>query len=182
MHTDSTQPTRSLADDSIAFLRQGIELLRVLSDDQYNASMPPVYASSVGAHIRHILDHFNCLLDGVEDGNVDYDGRERNPLIETQRVAAIEALQTAVGRIRTLSDQPCDLALRVKMDCGGPQDADIWSLSSLARELQFLTSHTIHHYALVAAILDHAGYRVPTGFGISPSTLNYERLRQAQAR
>ncbi len=182
MQTDQRQQPLSVAHDSVAFLRQGIDLLAALSDDLYVSAMPPVYASSVGAHVRHILDHFRCLMDGMGTGEVDYDRRARDATIETQRHTAIAEMRALVERLHDLREDQRGLRLRVKMDCGGGRAANDWSDSTLARELQFLTSHTIHHYALVAAILDHAGHRPPAEFGVSPSTLNYERRRRAQAR
>ena len=45
--------------------------------------------------------------------------------------------------------------------------------SSLARELQFLTSHTIHHFAVIALILRAMDVEVDREFGVAPSTLRY---------
>jgi uncharacterized damage-inducible protein DinB len=42
--------------------------------------------------------------------------------------------------------------------------------STLARELLFVISHTIHHQALIAVLLSAAGRTVPEAFGLAPST------------
>jgi hypothetical protein len=42
--------------------------------------------------------------------------------------------------------------------------------------LQFLLSHTIHHYALIASLLERRGVRVRdelSGFGVAASTLEH---------
>ena len=170
------------ARDNIVFLKQGIELLDSIDDALYVATVPPVFGSSVGSHMRHILDHFDCLLAGLGSGRVDYDARARDRNIETVRTDAIAAMHAIVSRLAQIDAAAGERALKVKMDGGGEGDTETWSHSSVMRELQFLTSHTIHHYALVAALLGHAGHRAADGFGVSPSTLAYERGRRAQAR
>ena len=57
------------------------------------------------------------------------------------------------------------------------EDAE-WSQTSVRRELQFLLSHTIHHYALIVAIaVRHGIVDFPEGFGVAPSTLNYKLVQ-----
>jgi hypothetical protein len=57
-------------------------------------------------------------------------------------------------------------------------DEDLWHTSSISREIEFLHSHTVHHYALVARRMTDAGYFTDATFGVAPSTL---RFRQASA-
>jgi hypothetical protein len=47
--------------------------------------------------------------------------------------------------------------------------------SSVGRELLFLSSHTVHHWALVAALLRHQGIEPGVEFGVAPSTLDHRR-------
>jgi hypothetical protein len=47
-------------------------------------------------------------------------------------------------------------------------------VSSVRRELQALSSHTIHHFALMAVTLRAHGLEVDPAFGMSPSTLRYQ--------
>jgi uncharacterized damage-inducible protein DinB len=160
------------AGDCIAYLQQGLDAISELDDVQYTTTLPPVFVSGVGAHVRHVLDHFHCFLSGLESGRIDYDLRERDPHIERERSVAIDAIKATMDQLLEIQAQPIEPALLIKMDsgCAGEQ----WAESSLTRELQFLVSHTIHHYALMAAILAHAGFEVTRGFGISPSTLRHQ--------
>lgn len=51
-----------------------------------------------------------------------------------------------------------------------------WGSSSPARELQFLVSHTIHHYALSTVMLKTQAWDIGQefpDFGLAPSTLSY---------
>jgi hypothetical protein len=45
--------------------------------------------------------------------------------------------------------------------------------SSISRELQVLSSHTIHHFALIAITLRMHGVEMDPDFGMAPSTLRY---------
>jgi len=45
--------------------------------------------------------------------------------------------------------------------------------SSVSRELQVLSSHTIHHFALIAMTLRLHGVEMDPDFGMAPSTLRY---------
>ena len=172
LSTRQEHATHPLAFDNIAYLEQGVALLESIEDEHYAAALPPVFASSVGAHIRHILDHFTCLLDALASGRVDYDCRARDARIESDRQVALQAMLDVIKRLLDLPADDRDISLSVHMDSGS--DAPIWAATSLTRELQFLTSHTIHHYALVANILGNAGVTLSPGFGISPSTLRHQ--------
>jgi hypothetical protein len=64
---------------------------------------------------------------------------------------------------------------------GADGEAD-WSQSSLKRELQFLVSHTVHHYALIKELLRRTGFDAGTEFGVAPSTIAAARRDPACAR
>lgn len=58
-------------------------------------------------------------------------------------------------------------------------ESDLEFAAARLRELQFLLSHTVHHFALIATLLERFEIGVPEDFGIAPSTLKYW---QAQAQ
>jgi len=53
--------------------------------------------------------------------------------------------------------------------------------STVARELNYVVAHAIHHYALIAVIAGISGIRLPREFGVAPSTLNHLDRRAAVA-
>jgi hypothetical protein len=59
--------------------------------------------------------------------------------------------------------------------------SDIFMQSSASRELQVLSSHTVHHFALIAMTLRMHGVEMDPGFGMAPSTLRYLASRNAEA-
>jgi hypothetical protein len=58
---------------------------------------------------------------------------------------------------------------------------DPYLCSSVSRELQALSSHTIHHFALIAITLRVHGFDVDPEFGMSPSTLRFHADRELAA-
>ena len=68
-------------------LERGIKLLNSISDKQYSDKTIPPYFSSIGANMRHVLDAFTCIFNGLENKCVDFSDRERNQLAEeTNRI------------------------------------------------------------------------------------------------
>ncbi len=174
MKTTHVTNTQHLIRDNVAFLRQGISLLRTLGDEHYCRARPPLYESNVGAHFRHVYDHFEQLLAGIEGGAVDYDLRQREPRMAVDRSLAIARLESLISALERLGHLAPSAPLGVRLNSSASsRDEDIEAPSTVARELQFLVSHTVHHYALIAFILRSEGLEVPHGFGVSPSTLEY---------
>ena len=170
-----------LVEDNIAFLEQARDVVSRLAGAHYATTGHPVFGSGVGAHLRHVLDHYSNLLAGLPTAAIDYDARAREAAIETERPAALRRLDELIAGLRELIGRQ-DVPLKVKMDCGDQSDpAGWWTESSLRRELQFLISHTVHHYALIRIILKIQGIDVSPQFGVAPSTLRHHaRLSCAQ--
>ena len=67
-----------------------------------------------------------------------------------------------------------DQLIEVRADVGTGEDPEkAWCGSTVARELRFLVSHTVHHYALIAMVLRGHGLDPGEEFGVAPSTLAY---------
>lgn len=167
-----------LTADNLHFLAQGLDLLARLDDATYTQPVPAV-GSSVGGHFRHCLDLYDCFLDGLATGAVDYDARRRDPRIEVEREHARLVAMRLVERLRLLPADEDARPLKVSGDRGRPEaTAEDWCLSSVARELQFLRSHTVHHYALIAVLLRLQGVDPDPDLGVAPATLAYRRRHE----
>ena len=159
---------------NISLLKQGIDILNEITDEQYVNKNKKYYKAGVGKHIRHVLDHYNSLLEGWND-KIDYDSRERNTAVETDRHEAIRKIEILIDRFNQFKKEkiPINTEVLVKSNAVNEESESPWSSSTVKRELQFLVSHTVHHYALVAFILRSQKVDVPKEFGIAPSTLKY---------
>ena len=158
--------------ENIGLLAQAEALISKLSDRLYASreGLPP-FSSGIGMHMRHILDFYKAFLANRE-GAVDYDRRERSLEVETNRKAALAAIQSVGMALEKIQD--IDRKVMSKNDDGGKRDRQLaFSRSSIGRELQFLSSHTVHHFAIIAMILSSQGYMPPKDFGVAASTLAY---------
>ena len=56
-----------------------------------------------------------------------------------------------------------------------------WTGSTVQRELMYVLSHTVHHYAIISLLALQSGVKLDAEFGVAPSTLAYRRQRTACA-
>lgn len=154
--------------DCVAVLRQGSRIVESIPDDVFAAITPLSPRGSIGAHFRHILNFYDQFLFGVNEFRIDYNRRERDTAIERNRAEALIKLAQTISRLEQVKLPDLNEHLLVSMENSGA-----WSRSSVLRELDFLLSHTIHHYSLIAMLLRI--YEIDPGeeFGVAPSTLEY---------
>ena len=88
-------------------------------------------------------------------------------------MAKIKAIIEDLSKISAAAERR-ELEGPVEVSTESP-DVPEWSQSSVKRELQFLLSHTIHHYSLVAVALRTQGFEPGAAFGVAPSTLRHRR-------
>jgi hypothetical protein len=122
----------------------------------------------VGPHLRHCLDHFDCLFNGLDAGVVDY-ARERDVRLEQEPVRCREVLRSIVTRLAKLTPGDEGQRLRVRQSAApGGRTAEVES--NLGRELAFLSGHTIHHLAIMKLLAEAAGVVLPKGLDLAFST------------
>jgi len=56
-------------------------------------SIKPLFDSTIGQHLRHILDLYMALIEPHGTGNINYDIRRRGIALEHQRAAGIAELR-----------------------------------------------------------------------------------------
>lgn len=162
--------------ENIQALRQGEALLERLCDKQYTQLVQPVFQATLGAHFRHNLDHYACFLAGLDSGLVDYAARSRDPRVEQCRPTALNESRRLCEALERLQSDRQGLHLLAEADDNGRR---LLTATSVERELEFLLSHTIHHYSIVAVMCRLQGVSVPPDFGVAPSTLRHRAAHAA---
>lgn len=163
-----------LIQTNITWLEQAVSLLSQLSDRTYKNSPAGQGRHRVGGHLRHILEFYECFFDGIASGVIDYDARKRNVLVEESRSYAAQTALGVIHKLEWLRKANDAAAVFVRMeDALGADISDSLLASSVERELQMLSSHTIHHFALIAMTLSAHGEAVHEDFGMAPSTLRH---------
>ncbi|MBW8782227.1 MAG: DinB family protein [Verrucomicrobia bacterium] len=165
--------------DNLAAIEQGLDLLTDISPAHYVQRAPLCFNSTAGGHLRHVIEHYLSFLQGLQTGEVDYEARSRDPLIESDPDYAAGQLEIIKRRLAAFAEANADRPLRVRVETAPSGAVAPWSASTALRELEFLLSHTVHHYALVAVVCRLAGQAVPPDFGMAPSTLRYLKTQTA---
>lgn len=144
-------------------------LLINVSHDVYGARLAPEVSGSIGEHVRHCLDHVSALLAADPSTTLSYDRRHRGTPVETDPAAALRQIPQLKAALESWSARSLDEPVRVTSMITPSGDA-VTGWSTLARELAFVVSHTIHHQAIIGVLLAIHGRAVPERFGHSPST------------
>jgi uncharacterized damage-inducible protein DinB len=172
--TDTKQELMgNIAQDNMECLHQAMELLDGLSAEKFRHREKYCFNSTIGGHLRHNIDHYRSFLEGFAAGQVNYDHRERDARLEEDPQEAVQAIREILDGLQKIDDAALDTAVKIRMDSGGEVE-NCWSSSTIRRELQFLLSHSIHHYALIATICQLQGIHPQASFGVAPSTLRYK--------
>ena len=167
-HQDSD--SQRLLQFSIDVLEQALALVA-----WHEAPGAPDYAKPVGAHLRHVIEHYEALLSPAEPGRVDYDRRPRDRELERQPAVARARLEALQARLRQWTDAQLDAPLQLRGLGGLAGGCDFAVASSAGRELAFTAGHAIHHYAMLQAHCQQHGISVKAEFGRAPATVAHER-------
>ncbi|MCX6937982.1 MAG: DinB family protein [Verrucomicrobia bacterium] len=161
--------------DNLEALAQGRDLLAALGEAAYVRREPACFNSSIGGHLRHVIEHYESFLQARRTGVVDYEARARDARIENEPAYAVIRLEQLREELSALADDFLESTVEVRSEMVGREDAAVLNPSSVGRELEFLLSHTIHHYALIAVVCALGGKPTPVDFGVAPSTLRFRR-------
>src|ERR1700745_2937812 len=97
--------TRSLNSAVNDVLQQGCIFLDRVGEKTYARPLEGEFAASLGAHYRHVLDHFLCLAEGIRTGQVNYDRRRRNPQMENSVSCARLVTEDLIDELGGLSGE-----------------------------------------------------------------------------
>lgn len=158
---------------NVGWLRQALSLIEEIDGATFASSPKQLTPHRIGSHLRHVLEFYQCFLNGVQSGHIDYDARQRNETVENNRHTAAERIRLIINQLEQSPTILEDSAILVRVENPEETGSETYLRSSVGRELQALSSHTIHHFALIAVTLRGHGFHVDPDFGMSPSTLRY---------
>ncbi|MFC3284964.1 DinB family protein [Litchfieldella rifensis] len=170
----------ALIEENLQTLSQLRYFVAELSPEPYRQALGDHGRHTLGKHIRHIIDHYDALLgEGTlpATATIDYEHRQRDTSLEQSPSRAAQRLAWIESRLQTLKQrEPVHDAIQLVYPAGG---STLDLESSLGRELAFLTSHTIHHMAIIGLLAESLGIGLPEDFGVHPSTLRHWRREAA---
>lgn len=158
---------------AIDMLRQGAGIAEIAE----RAGLP--FEAQIGPHLRHVIEHYEALLAGLDQGVVDYDNRGRDREVERDAALARRRCEALIAGLNARRDRAWPETIAVAFDGGVDGDDRFVSGSTPLRELLFIAGHAVHHYALLRLVLKAQGLILPESVGKAAATLRYERERQA---
>lgn len=126
-------------------------------------------SGSIGSHVRHCLDHVEAFERAITRGVCCYDERTRGTAVEADPMVACARLAASRMRLEALDPglltRPLALTARLTAD-----GLTVQAPTCVAREAAFVISHTVHHAALIAVLLDDLGHLRNERLGLAVTT------------
>jgi uncharacterized damage-inducible protein DinB len=157
-----------------AILKQLSDLVGQLSDSEFTQPSPTLNHSTIGQHLRHTLEFFICLEQGYEKGVVNYDKRQHDKLIESDRFIALNT----IARIQDfVASQQTDTSLQLEVGYNAHNPDCVTVSTNYWRELTYNIEHAVHHMAIMKIGVNEVArhVRLPKDFGVAVSTLRYHQ-------
>lgn len=145
--------------------------LNRLTDTEYCRPSQILFNATIGQHVRHIIELFQCLDNGYDAGVVNYEKRKRDYRIETDRNFAAALLKDIYRKL----DRP-NKEMMLEAEDYEDTAATISIPSNYYREIAYNLEHTIHHMALIrVGINEVSSIVLPSEFGVAYSTIKYRQ-------
>ena len=156
-------------------VEQGLTLFAAICQTDYTYKATPYVESCMGEHLRHIVDMYLALINAGNTGIVDYNCRRRGALIEQELPVGILELQEIRKWLLNLEHNSLDQKVTILSETSVSSQQICEMPSTLRRELLFVASHTIHHFALIRVVAKHLDLEVSEQLGYAPATATYLR-------
>lgn len=143
-------------------------LLSSLTNEELSNNSVSPYYSSIGRHIRHILDFYDCVLNIDSNNRIDLTARKRNNKVECNCEDALEYLNIIINKLNNIDSKVVEEKVLVIDDLGLGRIEIQYTLGAVFAQAN---SHAIHHYAIINYILDNIGIALQiNNFGFNPTT------------
>jgi uncharacterized damage-inducible protein DinB len=159
-------------------LSQLDEIIDSCQEKDFARPLGELSNATFGQHIRHTLEFFICLFDARNEGVVNYDQRNHDTLIETDKKLARSIISSIIEFLDKNQD---DFELTLEANYTEEEGKDNRMKSSFYRELAYNIEHAIHHMALIkVAVNQSLNYiQLPENFGVASSTIRYREGSKA---
>ncbi len=167
----------SIISATASIFDQMTEQISGLTEEQYAQKLPIFSGSSIGQHIRHIVEFYECLFSQQGTNCVCYDRRNRDLSLETNPAVVIEKLRTYRALLDTyLPNNPLTLVVYFTAD---EDEVPTEIASNWGRELVYNIEHAIHHLAIVKIGLRESfpNVHIVSNLGIAPATIKYHQTK-----
>ena len=151
------------------------KVLLLLTDEQYSYPSNTLFGATIGQHVRHILEFYQSVFNGLDTKTVNYDNRKRNLLIETDNQYAIQVIDEINA---SLALDILDETLVLEGNFCADEGKETKIKTTLFRELAYCLEHSIHHQALIKVGLLEVNCLsfIDDTFGLAPATIRFRKV------
>lgn len=154
-------------------LSQLHDLIDQISDEDFVKQGSTLSGSTIGQHVRHTLEFFIMLENGVRTGLINYDNRAHDKVVERDKQIALAVVKQIQAFVTKQSDN-VPIVLEIGYDL---RKEDVTNVeTNYLRELVYNIEHAVHHMAIIKiGIKEIAPYIIlPRDFGVAASTIRYQ--------
>ncbi len=149
-------------------------VLTQLTDQQFSRPLEVLSNSTLGMHVRHVLEFYKCLISATEaSGVVDYDARVRDVSLELGTENCLDLI-SKISEFLTNMEGDTPMKLKANYSFNANEECESMTIdTTLYRELQFNIEHAVHHLAIIKIgirALEDA-FEIDANFGIAASTI-----------
>lgn len=149
-------------------LEKSLVLLENMPIASYTDDSVGPFYSSIGGHMRHILDFYISIFKGLNNYLIDLTDRDRNTAIETDVYFAIAEIKKVLTELENYQEYNLEEKYELIDDLGQGKVSIPTNLYSI---LVQANSHTIHHYAIISQLLFLFDINInDKSFGYNPTT------------
>jgi hypothetical protein len=132
----------AIRNSALHSLSQLAQTISSLSSEEYVMPLDILHHNSIGKHVRHVVEFFECLDLGNTFLVVDYDDRQRNLRLENDIAFALQRIAELQVEIPMYEEKMLTLLANYG---NGPQKV----MTTTFRELVYNIEHCVHHLAII---------------------------------
>jgi 6-pyruvoyl-tetrahydropterin synthase len=144
------------------------KVISQLSETDFCMPIDNLSGASIGEHSRHIIELFQSVIHSYSHGVLNYDNRERNKMIQTNKEFANFVIDTLLKNI----EKP-NKSITLEHKIAGETNL---IQTNYFREMLYNLEHCIHHQALIKVALFQLQYvKLNDDFGVAASTIEFRK-------
>jgi len=158
----------------ITVIKNLISLLEQIPIDIYTKKTPILINGTIGEHVRHSIEFYQCCLQSIQNETLNYSLRKRDHELEISTEKGLRESNKILNRVKAALAAE-DKAIILYTASTKVADSYKEVASSFSRELVYCMDHCIHHQFIIRTALialDHE-HILPENFGVAFSTLEY---------
>lgn len=152
------------------------EVLAQITDDEFSMPLEILSGSTLGMHLRHILEFYQCLFQALPGRKLNYDLRQRDREMEVDKTKCQVSLCKLINE---LTVQKADIPLELTADYSGRgKGCEVCIATTYYRELLYNVEHCVHHLAIIKIGMKtlNPHKTLNDDMGVAASTLKNRKL------